>query len=266
MALDRRLSRVTIFDSSGAVGRIVQLPTRFVSVHPLAEGMWLAAEEEGFFGGMIRQDASIGLQRFPSVVAILDPTGSRVDTLGMFPGAEMAYMEAEGRIGAVPAAYGRVLTLGTRGDEIYVGIGNELGYEVYSSSRQHLRSVRAQGPDRTLSSTDVSALHEKVLAEISNQAVRDRFADNLRSAAVPERKAAYTRLLVDAQGNIWLSDYETPYVATGTWRVFDQSGSYLGEVHAPPRLRILEVGEDYVAGIWTADLGVESVRVYQLNR
>jgi hypothetical protein len=71
---------------------------------------------------------------------------------------------------------------------------------------------------------------------------------------------------LDALGNVWLSDYENSYVATGVWRVFDREGRYLGEIRSPAQLRILEIGEHYVAGVWKGDLGVESVRLYALNR
>lgn len=266
MVLDRRLSRVTVFDSAGVVARITQLPGRFVSIHPLGQGKWLAAEEEGFFGGRLREDAPAGLHRFESIVAVLDSTAISVDTIGAFFGAEMAYFQTNGRMGALHAAYGRVLALGTHGDEVYIGTGDELAFDVYSSSGKHLRSIRARGSDRTLSSSDVSAFHDMVLAEISNPAMRDQFATHLKAAAVPGQKAAFTRLLVDPLGNVWLSDYENPYTATGIWHVFDSNGRYLGEVRAPPALRILDVGEDYVAGVWKDDMGVESVRVYRLNR
>ena len=48
------------------------------------------------------------------------------------------------------------------------------------------------------------------------------------------------------------------------WSVFESSGAWLGDVVVPSRLQVLEVGVDYVLGIWHDELDEESVRVYSL--
>ena len=40
----------------------------------------------------------------------------------------------------------------------------------------------------------------------------------------------------------------------------------LGFVETPPRLRVLEIGEDYILGVVRDELGVESVQLWALER
>jgi hypothetical protein len=37
-------------------------------------------------------------------------------------------------------------------------------------------------------------------------------------------------------------------------------------VETPPALRVLEIGRDYVLGVWQDDLDVEHVRMHRLDR
>jgi hypothetical protein len=44
----------------------------------------------------------------------------------------------------------------------------------------------------------------------------------------------------------------------------DPDGRWLGEITFPERFVLTDVGFDYVLGWWRDDLGVESVRLYDL--
>jgi len=62
----------------------------------------------------------------------------------------------------------------------------------------------------------------------------------------------------------------------GQFSVFDADGVWLGRVALPPglpwlrghnlRYPILEIGRDYVLGVWVDDLGVEQVRLYRIEK
>ena len=264
---DRRVNRITVFDRTGSVVRTIQLPSgRYVALHRLTSGRWLAAEEEGFFGGRIREDATPGLHRFPSAVVILDSTGAVLDTVGTFPGAETAYYTIDGQLGSLHAAFGRTLAYATRADSSYVVTGDFLGFDVHNAEGGRVQSVRATGPDRTLRPEDVARFNEAILAEISDSATRTGFKRALEIAASPPTKAAAGRILVDPHGAIWLSAYENEFMPAPVWFVFDRDGRYLGEVPMPAGLRVLEIGEGYVLGVTKDDAGVEVVRVHELRR
>ena len=264
---DRRVNRITVFNRNGSVVRTIQLSrARYVAMHRLTSGRWLAAEEEGFFGGRIQENATPGLHRFPSAVVILDSTGAVQDTVGVFPGAETAYYTIDGQAGSLHAAYGRTLAFATRGDTSYVVTGDVLGFDVHDIQGRRVRSVRARSPDSTLGPADVTRFSDAFLAEISDSTARAGFRRALEVAAAPPSKAAVGRILVDPRGAIWLSAYENEFMPAPVWFVFDRDGRYLGDVSMPAGLRVLEIGDRHVLGFAKDDTGVEFVRVHELTR
>ena len=54
--------------------------------------------------------------------------------------------------------------------------------------------------------------------------------------------------------------------AASTWTVFDPAGRMLGELSTPPRFQVIQIGDDYVLGVWKDDLDVEHVRLYALAK
>lgn len=264
--LDRRLRRVTVFDRSGKVLKIVQLPARYVATYRLPEARWLAAEEEGFVGGKFHEEAVPGLHRFPAAVVVLDSTGAMVDTVGVFPGAETAYLQWNGQLGSVQTAFGRSLSFAAGRGQWFVVTGDYLGFDVYAIDGRHLRSVRTAAPDRTLQTSDVSKYNAALLAEIPDATARDDYARFLQAAEAPKQKAVVSRILQDPHGNVWLSAYENSLLPAAVWYIFDDDSRYLGAMPVPPGLRILEIGERYVLGVKRDENGVESVHVYELTR
>ncbi len=50
------------------------------------------------------------------------------------------------------------------------------------------------------------------------------------------------------------------------WTVFSRDGVWLGEVEMPARFVVMDIGEDYVAGVMRDELDVEYVHVYALRK
>jgi hypothetical protein len=46
--------------------------------------------------------------------------------------------------------------------------------------------------------------------------------------------------------------------------VFDPDGRYLGPVELPARLRVTDIGDRTLLGVWRDEYGVESVRRYAI--
>jgi hypothetical protein len=105
-----------------------------------------------------------------------------------------------------------------------------------------------------------------MMSALPNDQARAMLEQYLTRVPRPAQKAAYTRIVVDPEGNVWLGPSETPFQSLGPWRVFAASGHYLGELAIPERLHVLEVGSDYVLGQWRDDIGAESIRLYGLAK
>jgi len=81
-------------------------------------------------------------------------------------------------------------------------------------------------------------------------------------------KPAFSDLLVDVEGNLWVEEYRVPSVKHRPvhWSVFDAEGRWLGNVRTPPGLQLRYVGTDRVIGFWQDEDDVKHVRVHALAK
>lgn len=95
---------------------------------------------------------------------------------------------------------------------------------------------------------------------------RKRVSELVSTMPFPGRMPAYSRLLVDAAGILWLQRYRPLDDGPIRWDVFDSTGTRRTELGVPDQLRILDIGFDYVLGTSLSDVGVSQVRIYELLR
>jgi hypothetical protein len=86
------------------------------------------------------------------------------------------------------------------------------------------------------------------------------------SHPLPEFVPAFQGLLVDDKSNTWLERYRMPGETDSRWEVVGANGRWLGQVAAPSRVRLFQVGVDFVLGRHLDSLGVERIRVYALRK
>jgi len=74
--------------------------------------------------------------------------------------------------------------------------------------------------------------------------------------------------MTDALDHLWVEEYEIPGEERPgvLWTVFDPEGRVLGFVETPEGLEVFEIGEGYMLGRITDELGVEFVQVWPLDR
>lgn len=80
---------------------------------------------------------------------------------------------------------------------------------------------------------------------------------------------------VDATGHLWVAPYYVAGAEPPPFEIHAPDGSWLGSVSVPPGLQrafiqyqapYMEIGEDYILGVWTDELDVQYVRMYRINR
>ena len=90
----------------------------------------------------------------------------------------------------------------------------------------------------------------------------------LDNVPAPPTRPAYSDLLVDPAGAIWLR----PYVGAAElsepaeWLVLDTAGMWLGSVEVPANFRIWDIGPDAVLGTWVDEAWVQRPQVLRLHR
>jgi hypothetical protein len=87
---------------------------------------------------------------------------------------------------------------------------------------------------------------------------------------------AYRMVAVDAEENLWVEEWDDVGIDQGRFSIFRADGVWLGRVTLPPGLpmtrgtglltRVLDIGSDYLLGVWAGDLGVEQVRLYPIEK
>ena len=88
----------------------------------------------------------------------------------------------------------------------------------------------------------------------------------LEAAPIPDHMPAFSWLLTDPRGHLWVRTYPAPYEDVAQeWSLFDRDGIWLANVRMPERFGVLQVEEDVVLGVWRDSLDVQHFRVYGLD-
>jgi hypothetical protein len=117
--------------------------------------------------------------------------------------------------------------------------------------------------------------NELVDAAVAADPSRERVIRSEQSFS--ETVPAFLNFRISNDGYIWTREYWveaalvralkfSPRTAPTRWTVYDPDGVQLGDVEVPWGLTVWEIGENYVLGSFRGELGVESVRLYALER
>ncbi|MDE2980104.1 MAG: hypothetical protein OXU74_02815 [Gemmatimonadota bacterium] len=92
-----------------------------------------------------------------------------------------------------------------------------------------------------------------------------------RAPVLPVLRAVH----VDTTGHLWLQPYYVAGAQPPPFEIHAPDGTWLGSVSVPPGRRrafiqyqapYMEIGEDYILGVWTDELDVQYVRMYRINK
>ena len=128
-----------------------------------------------------------------------------------------------------------------------------------------IRSIRVATPNREVTSADVARQREALLGR-AKPAARQELERVYAAMTVPKTMPAYRDLRVDRIGNLWVEDYRVTDDDAPRWTVFDSTGRMLGALGTPRSLRIDEIGDDYVLGVFRDSVDVEHIRMHRLSK
>lgn len=182
------------------------------------------------------------------------------------------------QVGATGARNG--LTFGARtystasGTWIYVGSSDQYSIDVYDGSGDLRRIIRREADERAVTDSDIERYAQQALAAVFRPAEQVApFAQRIRALGTAAVMPKYRMLIVDSAENLWVEDWDDVGVEQGSFSVFSPEGTWLGRVELPAGLPwdrgvrgTLQIGRDYVLGVWIGGLGVEEVRLYRLNK
>ncbi len=264
IAFDTRSGCLAIVSLDGTSIRVIPPYSRDVSlsnVYPLTDSSLVAVIRDA------RSQRADGVISRPPrhVVRLSANTGMLIDTIAAFLATETFAFTAETFVGGIPPLFGKTSSVAVAQEHVLIGIADSLEYRVFSRDGRLERIVRAPGYALELSPAQVSEERAARLAEVNEI---PPLRDAVERLPDPITRPAYSELLVDAEGHVWLAEHHgfTETDQPTDWEVFAESGEWLGSVRTPPRFAVYEIGADYVLGRWQDDLDVEHVQVLHLNR
>lgn len=274
-ASDFTLGRVTSYSIAGEFGQTMTLEQTPSSIGTTAVGAFSDGSMLGFEfhidRSAVRQEGMHYASR-DFLFRRYSRNGSISDSLGVFHSGESVQEmttitnPTTGETGhgmvSASAPFGHIGTTTAHGDFLYHGTGRSYEVQVFTSAGTLARLIRRLIPNPAVTDQDVEQFRKDWL-----EGTNDWMHRVLPDLEIPETKPAYGTLKVDALGNLWVAEYSIGRERnTGLWTVFDPDGRMLGEVRIPPAGSVLDIGDDFLLGVWRTDLDVEQVRLYGLTK
>ncbi|MBW3553438.1 MAG: 6-bladed beta-propeller [Gemmatimonadetes bacterium] len=256
--LDARLGRVTVFDDDGAVVRSFRIARPYMIFQ---HGAAMSFDDDGRFYD--RTPLSSAPMADTVAVITYSSTGEPLDT------AVIGAIERDHLVITVngvprmsfprPFAPEASLAFGPEGT-VYFSRGDTYRVEVLSPAGDTLRVIRRE-------------IRPRPVGDEAREAAMAGLAERYEQAGtpmppgidLPETRPAIEDLRVDREENLWVLTASDPSWKTLEWAVHDPDGRYLGAV-ATPVMNIMDIGEDYVAGVTWDELGVPRVRVMPIRK
>ena len=86
-----------------------------------------------------------------------------------------------------------------------------------------------------------------------------------RQVVLPERLPPWDKMLATPSGWLWVRRYPSPLEeGQNTWDIFDPEGRHAARFLIEYGVRICEVGDDYLLGVFRTELDVQVVKKYRL--
>jgi hypothetical protein len=149
---------------------------------------------------------------------------------------------------------------------IIIGDSESFDLRVFDLSGELVQIIRDAIPQRPIEDTDIEWERWEVLSFAESFGGLPGFTRFADAMPIPDQKPAFEALIVDSEGHLWVKEYSSYRPNPVQYRIYSPQGIRVGTVMLPGRLRVFEIGFDYVLGLH-ADLDhVETIQIYSLRR
>jgi hypothetical protein len=256
--------RLSVFSPEGHFVRTVTVPRagdgRYSSpMGMLPNGALLVSFGRGYGmgvpSGTYRDSVSLVVHRGDSTIA----------SIGPLPSMESVVVATANSMSVTSLVFGRYLVTGFAPDGFLVGTNEQYELFRYDTLGRLTGSIRLDRAPTPVTASAIAEAESTRLASASNANERARSEAFFKQMQFPPTMPAYGRVLVDSEGNIWVSRYSVTRVS-GDWDVFDADGQLLGELQLPPRFTPRQITGSRLIGTARDELEVERVQVHALRK
>lgn len=217
-----------------------------------------------------------GMFRPRKTMAWVDLETMTADTVEGYGGTQQQMVDlaaADRPIPVFPPLERRSVTAGG-GEPFRLLVGNQSAPEFHEYRDGQLRRIVRWARDpRPFTESELEAWRARHMEWLAGTGsggpsvglTRSEAERVLSAADLPPSRPPYADLHVDSRGCTWVGDARLEFRDPGRYRIPSPDGRWLGAVTLPP-LSVLEIGEDYVLGLFRDDLDVQHLRVYRLER
>ncbi|MEX2284702.1 MAG: hypothetical protein WEE89_19595 [Gemmatimonadota bacterium] len=214
----------------------------------------------------------------PATVIRLGRNGEVEDSLVVLPYSERL-VRTDGRSTAAFALpFGRFGMLVASEDGFCYSYGYVVEVRCFGETGHPTTITRVTTTPREISAdqkTDFAEWFSSFVMDSAGRAVvRKRFIEQW---SYPKYSPAVASLMVDRLGCIWLEEYKRPRLGsddwyskeaqgTGHWLVLDKRKAPVARVVTPAAFAPTDIGRDIMIGIWRDEVGVQTIRAFQLAR
>jgi hypothetical protein len=205
--------------------------------------------------------AARGPRREPVAIAVVDRTGTLVDTIALVPGREVVIAMEDGRRTMTTPPWSRTSSVAVFGTRVFAGDQDQPEIRLYDGAGRLERIVRWTAPSAGSAHAWADSLAATVVAKSapSDRASRQTWLDRLPR---PDIRPTHGRILATINGEFWVAPWVAADEAEPRWFVFDESGRFQAVMELPRRFRLLHVDADRLIGVARDSDDVERVRVH----
>jgi hypothetical protein len=224
------------------------------------------------FGGaldMSKTRLKAGFNRASTFYRAANPDGSLAADFGDVPGAEfwIESVSPEGRPSQpVLIPFARTGQAAAGGDRFYFGDQGSFEIRAFDPAASLVRIIRLAQEPVAVTEQDRQRYIDATLANVPNAEQADALRRQLNGTPLPEAFPAFATMTTDRAGLLWVAEYDRPGEERNAWLVFDHDGELVARITLPHGFNPLDIGDDFVLGAFTDELGVETVRMYTLDR
>ena len=149
---------------------------------------------------------------------------------------------------------------------VYVGDSSEFEVHLFDRSGQLKRIIRDLVPASPISDEDIKWERWAFLSWGETTGMVREFKQIADATPIPDRKPAFEDLVVDSEGFLWVKEYSSHRPQRVPYRVFSPDGVRQGVIHLPGRVKVFEIGADYILGIEKDLNDVEAVVLFEMSR